>query len=51
VVVFRVGVTARDAKVWLKLLAPVLDESYFGGQVPPIHEFDRQDEGPVWYIP
>jgi hypothetical protein len=65
VLVFRPGVTPREAAERLEALKDILDPSYFGGELrqignqhvwvptggPHIHDFESDHGGPVWYIP
>lgn len=60
VLVFKPGVTKAAADAALAKLADVLAPDYHGSMkngkfvttaVPPVHEFNDEHGGPVWYIP
>lgn len=49
--VFKPEVTRAEAEAAMAKLRALLDPGYFLRPKPPIHEFDDEDGGPVWYIP
>ena len=64
VLVFKRGVTKREAEEALEKIRDVLTEDYWIDQGNPklengmynhvpfnVHEFDDEMDGPVWYLP
>jgi len=51
VLVFKKDVTREEAERALETLKDVLDQDYYIDKKPPVHRFEYDHCGPVWYIP
>lgn len=51
VLVFKEGITKKQAEEALDKIKEVLDPEYWRWEMPPVHEFNPDHGGPVWYIP